>query len=63
MAAIPATLISAREARSALDAEATRSTPVGAVRMTTTPGSASAAVDLLSAPVGPAAPDDQLGLF
>jgi DNA polymerase len=63
MAAIPAMLISAREARSALDAEATRPTPVGALRTTTTPGSASAAVDLLSAPVGPPAPDDQLGLF
>jgi hypothetical protein len=29
----------------------------------TPPEPASAVVDLLSAPVGPAAPDDQLGLF
>jgi DNA polymerase len=63
MAAIPAMLISAREARSALDAEAPRPTPVGALRTTTTPGSASAAVDLLSAPFCPPAPHDQLGLF
>jgi DNA polymerase len=63
MAAIPATLVEAREARSARDPDATTAAPVEAALPVTTPEPASVVVDLLSAPVGPAAPDDQLGLF
>lgn len=65
MAGIPSTLISAREARAALDAEppSPPSTPVEAVLPTPAPEQTSTVVDLLSAPVGQSAPDDQLGLF
>jgi DNA polymerase len=63
MAAIPATLISAREARSPLEADAPGRTEPDGARATDPHEPTAAVADLLPAPIGHAVPDDQLGLF